>query len=135
MSTASNDTSEATTTNTLTFTPSNWDTPQTVTVTGIDDNIIDGTVTSSVVISIIDANSDDDFDAIADQTVSVDTADNDAPGFTIEETDAATEVDESGSTDTFTVVLDAQPTSDVVLTITSDDTGEATVPALSLIHI
>ena len=32
-------------------------------------------------------------------------------------------------TDIFTVVLDAQPTSDVVLTITSDDTGEATVPA------
>ena len=29
----------------------------------------------------------------------------------------------------FTVVLDAEPTSDVVLTITSDDTGEATVPA------
>ncbi|GIR37533.1 MAG: hypothetical protein CM15mP49_29180 [Actinomycetota bacterium] len=31
--------------------------------------------------------------------------------------------------DIFTVVLDAQPTSDVVLTITSDDTGEATVNA------
>ena len=41
----------------------------------------------------------------------------------------ATEVDESGSTDIFTVVLNAEPTSDVVLTITSDDTGEATVPA------
>ena len=39
--------------------------------------------------------------------MSADTADNDA-WFTIEETDAATEVDESGSTDTFTVVLDAQ---------------------------
>ena len=73
MSTASNDTSEATTTvtNTLTFTPSNWDTPQTVTVTGADDDIIDGTVHHQSVISIIDANSDDDFDAIADQTVSV----------------------------------------------------------------
>ena len=129
MSVASNDTSEATTTNTLTFTPSNWDTAQTVTVTGIDDDIIDGTVTSSTVISIIDANSDDDFDSVADQTVSVDTSDDDTPGFTIEETDAATEVDESGTTDIFTVVLDAQPTSDVVLTITSDDTGEATVPA------
>ena len=127
MSVASNDTSEATTTNTLTFTPSNWDTAQTVTVTGIDDDIIDGTVTSSTVISIIDANSDDDFDSVADQTVSVDTSDDDTPGFTIEETEGSTEVDESGSTDIFTVVLDAQPTSDVVLTITSDDTGEATV--------
>ena len=41
--------------------------------------------------------------------------------------DGSTEVAESGTTDTFTVVLDAQPTSDVVLTVTSDDTGEATV--------
>ena len=38
-----------------------------------------------------------------------------------------TEVDESGTTDTFTVVLDAQPTSDVVIVLTSSDTGEATV--------
>ena len=76
-----------------------------------------------------DANSNDSFDDLADQTVSVDTLDDDVAGFTIEETDATTEVDESGTTDTFTVVLDAEPTSDVVLTITSDDTGEATVPA------
>ena len=34
---------------------------------------------------------------------------------------------EAGDTDTFTVVLDAQPDSDVVLSITSSDTGEANV--------
>ena len=38
-----------------------------------------------------------------------------------------TEVDESGTTDTFTVVLDAQPASDVVISLATDDTGEATV--------
>ena len=43
------------------------------------------------------------------------------------ELEGSTEVDESGDTDTFTVVLDAQPTSDVVITIVSSDTGEATV--------
>ena len=78
-------------------------------------------------VAVDDANSDNDFDAVVDQTVSVDTTDDDVAGFTIVELDGATEVDESGTTDTFTVVLDAQPTSDVVLTITSDDTGEATV--------
>ena len=32
-----------------------------------------------------------------------------------------------GSADTFTVVLDVQPASDVVISVTSADTGEATV--------
>ena len=41
----SSDTGEATTSGSLTFTSANWDTPQTVTVTGVDDNLIDGTVT------------------------------------------------------------------------------------------
>ena len=124
----SDDTGEATVPASVTFTPVNWDTPQTVTVTGVDDDLVDGTITSTITIAVYDSSSDDDFDALDDQTVSVDTLDDDVAGFTIEETDAATEVDESGSTDIF-IVLDAQPTSDVVLTITSDDTGEATVPA------
>ena len=141
----SSDTGEVTISGSLTFTPSNWDTAQTVTVTGADDLTVDGTQTESITVSIIDEISDNDFDAVADQTVSVAITDNDVPGFTIVELDGSTDVDESGTTDTFTVVLDAQPTSDVVLTITSDDTGEATVnnpltftPVnwdLSLIHI
>ena len=125
----SDDTGEATVPASVTFTAADWDTPQTVTVTGVDDSIIDGTITSTITVAVDDANSNDSFDALADQTVSVDTLDDDVAGFTIEETDGSTEVDESGSTDIFTVVLDAEPTSDVVLTITSDDTGEATVPA------
>ena len=122
-----NDTSEISTSGTLTFTPINWDTPQTVTVTGVDEDIVDGTITSAITLAVVDATSNDNFDAVADQTVSVDTTDDDVAGFTIDELDGSIEVDESGTTDTFTVVLDAQPTSDVVLTVTSDDTSEATV--------
>ena len=121
------DAGEATVTSSLTFTSANWDTPQVVTVTGVDDDIIDGTINSTITASIVDAASDDDFDAVADQTVTASTTDDDVAGFTIVELDGSTEVDESGDTDTFTVVLDAQPTSDVVITITSSDTGEATV--------
>jgi len=44
----------------------------------------------------------------------------------------STGVTEAGGTDTFTVVLDAEPTSNVVLTVSSSDTGEATVSAASL---
>ena len=123
----SSDTGEATVTSTLTFTPANWDTPQIATITGIDDDIIDGSQTSTITVSVDDANSDDDFDGVADQTVSVSTTDDDVAGFTVAETEGSTGVDESGTTDTITVVLNAQPDSDVVLSITSSDTGEATV--------
>ena len=67
----SSDTGEATISGSLTFTPANWDTPQTVTVTGVDDNLIDETISSSVSVTIVDAISDNDFDSIPDQTVSV----------------------------------------------------------------
>ena len=123
----SSDTGEATVNTPLTFTPLNWDTPQTVTVTGIDDNIIDGTISSTITVSVNDGSSDNDFDSVADQTVTATTTDDDVAGFTVAETGGSTAVAETGTTDTFTVVLDAQPSSDVVLDITSSDTGEATV--------
>ena len=123
----SSDTGEATVTSPLTFTSANWDTPQNVTVTGADDELVDGTVNSTLTITVDDANSDDNFDAVADQTVTASTTDDDVAGFTIDQLDGSIEVDESGDTDTFTVVLNAQPDSDVVLSITSSDTGEATV--------
>ena len=43
-----------------------------------------------------------------------------------------TSVAESGTTDTFTVVLNSEPTGNVVLDVTSADTGEATVSASGL---
>ena len=123
----SGDTGEATVNSPLTFTAANWNSAQTVTVTGVDDNIIDGTITSTITLSVNDGGSDNNFDPVADQTVSVSTTDNDTAGFTIAQTDGSTSVSESGSTDTFTVVLNAQPGSNVVLSVTSGDTGEATV--------
>ena len=53
-------------------------------------------------------------------------------GFTIAETEGETRVSESGTSDTFTVVLDAEPCSNVVLRVTSQDTGEAVVDQASL---
>jgi len=49
------------------------------------------------------------------------------PGFVVTETGDNTQVSEDGDTDTFSVVLSGQPTSDVVLKITSGDTGEGTL--------
>ena len=121
---SSSDTGEATVNTPFTFTPANWNTPRTVTVTGVDDNIIDGTITSTITIAVNDGSSDNNFDSVANQTVSATTTDNDTAGFTITQTGGSTSVSESGTTDTFTVVLNAQPASDVVLSISSSDTGE-----------
>jgi hypothetical protein len=138
-SVTSSDTGEATVSpTTLTFTPTSWSTAQTVTVTGVDDTADDGDQTSTVRVSVSDAASDDAFDDLADETVSVTTVDDDEapppppPGISIEESGGSTRVTESGGTDTFTVVLDSQPTNPVVLTVTSSDTGEATVSPTTL---
>ena len=119
---SSGDTGEATVTSSLTFTAANWDTAQNVTVTGADDDIVDGSVTSTITVAINDGSSDDNFDAVANQTVSVTTTDDDVAGFTIAETEGSTGVTEAGSTDLFTVVLDKAPLSDVVFAISSSDT-------------
>jgi len=76
----SSDIGEVTTFSTLTFTSGNWDTPQTITLTGVDDNIIDGSVNSTVTVAVVDAASDDNFDDFADQTVIVTTTDNEVEG-------------------------------------------------------
>ncbi|MCF6212609.1 MAG: Ig-like domain-containing protein [Flavobacteriaceae bacterium] len=60
---------------TLTFTTSNWNVAQTVTVTGVSDGIIDGTQTINITIAVVDDSSDDHFDTLSDQIVSVDNTD------------------------------------------------------------
>ena len=121
----SDDTNEATIDKaTLTFTADNWDTPQTITITGVDDNIDRGD-NATITVSVNDASSDDYFDALEDQTVAVTLTNNDTAGFTVSE--SALTIDENSGVGSFTVVLNAEPTSDVVFDVSSNDTNEATV--------
>ena len=53
----------------LTFTPANWNIPQTVTVAGVNDPI--GSPTATITISVNDALSDDQFLSVPDRTVTV----------------------------------------------------------------
>ncbi len=130
---ASADTGEATVSpSTLTFTNANWSATQTVTITGVDDAAADGPQDTAVTIAVDDDNSDNAFDGLADQTVTATTTDDDSPGLSVSQSDASTLVDETGSTDSFTVVLTTQPLSDVVVAALSADTGEATVSTSTL---
>ena len=131
----SGDTGEATVSAaSLTFTSSNWDSAQTITVTGVDDDDDDGDINSTITLAITDGSTNDvAYDGVANQTVTATTVDDDPQaGFTVTQSSGSTAVAESGSTDTFTVVLTAEPGSDVVISVTSGDTGEATVSAASL---
>jgi hypothetical protein len=111
----------------LTFTPADWDVPQVVTVTGVDDFIDDGDVQTSITISVDDARSDDVFDPTPDLEVVVTTLDDDEAGVTVAATNGSTVVTEAGGKDTLTVVLETEPAALVVIDVSSQDTGEASV--------
>ena len=119
-SVTSSDTGEATVSpSALTFTTGNWNSAQTVTVTGVNDSIDDGNVNSTTTIAInTGSTADSTYDSVSSQTVTVTTADDDTAGFTVTQSGGSTSVTEAGSTDTFTVVLNTQPTGDVVFALT-----------------
>lgn len=103
----------------LTFEPDNWDTPQSVNLTGTDDDLIDGNQISSVTVSVDDANSDDRFDTVDDQTVSVTTRDDDATGLTLVEIDGGnmvvSDIDPAGGKpDNLTISYDDQTSKYVI---------------------
>ena len=51
----------------------------------MDDAAVDGNQVTSITVAIDDANSDDGYDAVENQTVSVTTTDDDTAGYTIQE--------------------------------------------------
>ncbi|MBK8169528.1 MAG: hypothetical protein IPK60_04190 [Sandaracinaceae bacterium] len=109
---------------TLTFTPLNWNAPQTVTVTGVDDAIADGLQTYNVRVVPV-AGGDAAYTAALVRNVAVQNTDNDSPGITISAGPLSTS--EAGDNDTVTVVLNTAPTTDVFILITIDDATEASL--------
>lgn len=127
---SSSDTGEGTVSaSSLTFTSGNWDTPQTITVTGVDDSLDDGNISYSIALGAV-TSSDTKYDTLNPSDVSVTNMDNDAPGVTVSAISGNTT--EAGGTATFTVVLDTEPTASVSIGVSSSDTGEGTVSASSL---
>jgi hypothetical protein len=115
---------------TLEFTPANWDQAQTVTVIGQDDDVDDGNIPYTIVTDPA-SSSDVNYDGLPASDVSVTNNDNDTAGITVTPTSGLVTT-EAGGTDTFTVVLNSQPTGDVTIAIHSSDTSEGTVDPPSL---
>ncbi len=127
---ASTDTTEGTvSTSSVTFTTSNWDQDQTVTITGVNDSLDDGDVAYTITTTATSADPSYNNSAVAD--VSVVNLDNDVSGVSLSTTNLNVI---EGSTNGYTVVLTAQPTADVTVSVASTDTvqgGTVSPPSLT----
>ena len=100
-----------------------WDFQQEINVSSVDDNLVDGDIKSKVVLKM--TSSDENFNNKTKE-VEFTTVDNDVAAFVIS-SNAASFPENSGSTTSMTVKLQAQPTADVKVTVASSDTTELDV--------
>ena len=118
---------------TLNFTPSNWSTAQTVTVTGVGDGVPSGN--RIVRINHRSISGDPNYTSLPIAAVTVTVVDNDGAGVSIIASNGSTAVTEAagaGRTDTYTVVLNTRPTRNVRIAVLSSDEAAATVSPASL---
>ena len=115
----------------LVFTKSNWNRPQTVTVTAVDDDAVNPAAELSTTVTHQIATADSNYRSIAIAPVPVAITDNDTAALKITESGDATEVTDDGSTDTITVSLTSQPSAEVTVTVKVVETPTTTA-ALAL---
>jgi hypothetical protein len=113
---------------TLTFTNGNWDQVQSVTVTAIDDGDAEGPYQGTIALAAAGGG----YDGVVISSVTVNVIDDDtAAGVTITQSGGSTAVGEPSGTDTYTVVLAAQPTTDVAIALAVNN-GHVTVDPATL---
>jgi hypothetical protein len=123
---SSDTTTECTVSGSLTFTSRNWDTPQIVSVVGVDDSLIDG-ARNCLISSSPSTSIDQVYVNKTMPVVTVVNVDNDTPGFTyVPITPALTT--EGGGQAQFSIILNTIPTGNITVSgITTSDPTEATI--------
>ena len=120
----------STTVSQLIFSPLNWNIPQTVIVAGVSDTLDDGDITSSINLAV--GSAPPVFAALANQSVAVTTIDDDTAGFTVTAV-SSNVLEDNSSTATFTVVLQSEPVSNVIIDLSNPDTTEISTTISQLI--
>ncbi|MDY0171020.1 MAG: FG-GAP-like repeat-containing protein, partial [Thermoguttaceae bacterium] len=100
------------------FDSGNWNTPQPVWLTAIDDNVPEGPHQTQLIHTVLDPWQSEPI--VGQQFLTVHVTDNDLGGVLIIETGDGTHVAEGGATDTYQVALATVPTGPVELTVTAD---------------
>lgn len=119
----------------LTFTSANWNTPQTVTLTAIDDTISE-THTFDNIVFATNTSQPTGFTSLSTTAVAT-TLDNDEisaiSAISVIQTNGATRVIENGMTDTIELVLRRAPTANVTLTPSYSTAGQVSTDAASYV--
>ena len=125
---ASNDPTEGTVPVSVVVPVASWDTGVTVTVTGQDDDVVDGNVAYVIVTGNVTSTDPvyNGFGPADVANVAVTNTDNDAVGVNV--TAISGNTTEAGGTATFSVSLNSEPTAPVTIALSSDDPTEGTVP-------
>ena len=134
---ASSDATEGTVSpSTLTFTTTDWNTAQTVTLTGVDDaplNPVDGNQDYTVTLMVNTASTvDAKYDGLAAVTVYAVNADNEYGLALVPANGVTGQATEAGGKATFTVALTTQPSAAVTVSVSSRDTSEGRASPSSL---
>lgn len=113
--------------NSFTFTSSNWNKAQTLTVQAIDDEDSDGNTTQTI--DFASSSDDTSYNGLTEQ-VTVNLIDDDQAGIKITENFGIVSVREGSGTATYSVVLTSAPGDDVTVTVGNDtqvtDSGDLT---------
>jgi len=131
----SNDTNEATVLpSSVTFTAANWNIPQTVTITGVNDSNL-GDDTATITAAINAGASDDAFDALANQEVNVTLTDDDLdiinPNVTINQKAGTADPSTVDTFGTFTIVFD-EAINPATFTAADVDTSTSTATGITI---
>lgn len=119
---------------TLTFGTGDWMMAQAVTLTGVDDALLDGDQAVTITVSVA-AGSAADYLGLADQTVTVSNVDDDTaptPAGISLSTTGPLRVAEDGSSASFDVMLDSEPSAEVNIALSSSDPSEGSVSPTTL---
>lgn len=128
---ASSDISEGTvSTAMLTFTPTDWNTIQTVTVTGVNDSLPDGDQPYTIELGP-SVSTDSNYHNLDPVDLSVTNLDVRTGTITVSAISGNT--DESGKTATFTVSLGSAPSADVTIDLTHGDATEGSLDTTQLV--
>eukprot|EP00756_Hemistasia_phaeocysticola_P021277 Hpha_TRINITY_DN15765_c1_g5::TRINITY_DN15765_c1_g5_i1::g.39540::m.39540 len=117
----------------VSFNPSDWNTPKSITVTGVQDNVQDGDITYTIATSAA-ISGDRKYDGWNPEDVSVTNKDDDTAGIVVEPT-AGLVTTEAGGAALATVKLTSEPKADVVVPLGTSDATEGMTIAGQLLFL
>ncbi|MFM7056515.1 MAG: S8 family serine peptidase [Planctomycetota bacterium] len=118
-------------TNSVSFSPDNWNIPQTITVTGVDDWVDDGDRPWQVITGPA-VSTDPQYNGLNPADASFMNVDDDTAGISISALSGSFTT-ESGASVSFTVRLTSQPLAPVTIAVSSTDTTEGRVSQSALV--